>query len=219
MKNKGLIINITFFIIAITTITTIYLSPLKGIIQMNNYSKIQFDISTKRVSENEIIANYNVKNISQKPIYLFNILFKTDREGNRALDPGLAYSFKNKENRIIFGKYLIKIPDGIKVEKPEFPYLDCIQPDKTISGNFHVTNPFYVVLPYHNEMNTKVIKNAEQITFLIGFLDSSKFLKNEAVISDAYGAGKGHYNCSYGLALQYQEFIEKTINVKWGKVK
>ncbi len=181
---------------------------------MSNENLVKFEAKIINISKEAVVISYTISNLGQEHIYVFNMLYSTDLQGNRTLVPELAYSYLNTDRNYIVGKFLVKIPSGIKVEYPEIPYLDPIQPNRFISGQIKLKLPMSTLLPYHKFKDSGSVLPIKKIKVQIGFIKSERYSEDEAVISPAHGVGEGHYICDYGLGLRYQEYLEHTLIAK-----
>ena len=169
--------------------------------------------TVKRLEKDSVSMDYAVRNGRDHRIYVFNLLYHTDRYGNRTPDPELAYIHPEAGGPALIGKYLIPIPPGMKVESPEMPYLDALQAGQSLSGKIRLEYPLRVVDPYIPPAEHEKRLDAGKVRLRIGFLDPAKAQKGEALIEAAKGAGAGHFQCDYGLGLLYQEIVEQTFNI------
>jgi hypothetical protein len=165
-------------------------------------------------SKDSLSISYLVRNLRSSKIYVFNVLFHADVQGNRKLDLELAYVIPQADHAVTVGKFLSPIPAGMKVESPEIPYLDPVEPGQALAGKLTLRLPLHPFRPYHPHSDTQVDLGANKLLIQIGFLDSSRAGPKDALIEPASGAGVGHFLCDYGLGLQYQELLTQEIAVR-----
>jgi hypothetical protein len=159
------------------------------------------------ISAGELVVSYKVENRRPGTVYVFNLLYETDRTGGRTPDAELAYTFADQaEFRV--GKFLVKIPAGMKVESAEIPYLDALAPGKSLTGAVRVPLPARRFHPYYPIAGEGAVREAARVILSIGVVDRSRGGPREAVVEPARGAGEGRFNCDYGLGLKYQELLE-----------
>ncbi len=173
-------------------------------------TKVTLDLKTATSTDDAITVTYTVRNQRRTPVYVFNLLYHTSRDGTRATDPSLAYVFE-EQGVLTAGKFLQPIPAGRKVESTEIPYLDRLEPGAAIEGHIRITRPIKAFDAYLVPDEMVIGKDARQIQIRIGFLDSSPRGAQDALIEPASGVGAGHFICDYGLGLQSQELLEKVV--------
>ena len=178
-------------------------------------SQRSIHLSTKieHQSEQLLVFTYSVENSRSTAIYVFNLLYRSDSQGYRTLDPELAYADLDPDGVLIIGKYLIAIPPGMKVESPEMPYLDRVEPGATLWGKIRISIPVEKFHPYLSSQGNAPARRVGLVHLRIGFLDSRRFAPKDAVVSPGEGVGVNHYIADYGLGLQYQEFLTCPLNV------
>lgn len=160
-----------------------------------------------------LVISYVVHNPRVGKIYVFNTLYHTDVQGNRTLDPELAYVVPSENHAVMFGKYLIPIPDGMAVETAEMPYLDPVEAGQALAGKVALRLPLHSFHPYHSDTQTELNLTSNKIVLQIGFLDPARAAPKELLIEPAKGVGTGHFQCDYGLGLNYQELLTQEIAV------
>jgi hypothetical protein len=159
------------------------------------------------ISAGELLVSYKVENRRPGTVYVFNLLYETDRSGNRTPNPELAYTFADQAGFRV-GKFLVEIPAEMDVESAEIPYLDPLAPGKSLTGAVRVPLPARRFHPYYPIAGEGAVQDAARVILSIGVLDPSRGGPREAVIEPARGTGEGHFNCDYGLGLKYQELLE-----------
>jgi hypothetical protein len=162
------------------------------------------------ISAGELVVSYKVENRRPAAVYVFNLLYETDRTGNRTVDPGLAYTYADGP-KFRVGKFLVAIPEGMKAESAEFPYLDLLPPGQTLAGTIRVPLPARRFHPYFPIVAEGAVEEAAQVILSIGVVDPARGAPREAVVEPARGVGEGHFLCDYGLGLKYQELLEATL--------
>lgn len=178
--------------------------------KMPDNNGVVFETKVEAWSKESAVVSYSVRNRRPNSIYAFNLLFHTDVQGNRTLDPQLAYVVPRADGGVVVGKFLIPIPAGMKVENVEMPYLDEILSDRTLAGRISLQFPLRPFDPFHDGSQITVNSN-HKLLIQIGFLDSRRAARNEALIQPAHGTGAGHFLCDYGLGVRYQEFLQEEI--------
>jgi hypothetical protein len=171
---------------------------------------VTLEARLEAVSKDSVAISYGVRNLRPGRIYVFNTLFHTDDRGNRTPDPGLAYVISSGHSAITVGKFLIPIPQGMKAESAEMPYLDPLEAGQVLAGKISLQLPLHAFSPYYaNE--TELSLAGGTLLLQIGFVDPARAAAGEALIEPAKGAGAGHFDCDYGLGLRYQETLQQEI--------
>ncbi|MFH1612574.1 MAG: hypothetical protein ABIB46_02395 [bacterium] len=155
---------------------------------------------------NELKIEYTLSNRLDCEIFIFNQLFQTDMKGNQTLDPNICYTILDDET-ICISKQLMKIPEELKAEAPEIPYLTRISPMEIFKESINLTLPLHINTPYIESYfkHKKITK--EKIKFIIGYIIPSESeiirikeakIKNETVFLMK----------SYGIGVMHQKFVE-----------
>ena len=163
--------------------------------------------------KDSVVISYVVRNLRAGKIYVFNVLYHTDVQGNRTVDPELAYVVPSANQTIVVGKFLIPIPAGMKAESPEMPYLDPLEAGQALAGKISLRLPLHAFHPYYPPAETELHLVANKLPVQIGFIDATRAARKEALIEPAKGAGAGHFQCDYGLGLKYQEMLTRDLTV------
>jgi hypothetical protein len=154
-----------------------------------------------------------VRNLRAGKIYVFNVLYHTDVQGNRTLDPELAYVVASANHAIVVGKFLVPIPPEMRVYVPKMPYLDPVEAGQALAGKISLRLPLHAFHPYHPPAETELNLAGNKLLLQIGFIDPTRAAPKEALIEPAQGAGAGHFQCDYGLGLKYQEMLKQELMV------
>jgi hypothetical protein len=198
----------------------IYTASAKSIAQtsaamgaaMSDKTTVTLEAKIATQLQDLIVITYSVKNSRPNRIYLFNMLYHADVQGNRTPDPELAYVLPGEE-AITVGKFLVPIPAGMKAESPEMPYLDAVEPGQTLAGKISLKRPLRSFHPYYTSNDTDPPLEAKKLLVQFGILDPARAAPKDALIEPAKGAGLGHFQCDYGLGLKYQEILKQEITL------
>lgn len=160
--------------------------------------------------EKELKIEYTLSNGLDCEIFIFNQLFQTDREGNRTLDPNVCYSTFLNDKMVCISKQLIKIPEGLKVEAPEIPYLTRIPSMGKFKESFKLALPLRINVPYIDPyFKTKGTKETtmETIKLILGYIVPSKseIIRVKEV---AIGSETVFLMRSYGIGVMHQKIVE-----------
>lgn len=180
---------------------------------MSGKATVTFEAKLDANLKDSVVISYVVRNLRASKIYVFNVLYHTDVQGNRTLDPELAYVVPSGNQTIGVGKFLIPIPPGMKAESPEMPYLDPVEAGQALAGKISLRLPLHRFHPYYQASETELNLAANKLLVQIGFLDATRAAPKEALIEPALGAGAGHFQCDYGLGLKYQETLTQELSV------
>lgn len=180
---------------------------------MSGRATVTFEAKLDSHLKDSLVISYVVRNLRAGKIYVFNVLYHNDVQGNRTLDPELAYVIPSGNHTILVGKLLIPIPAGMKVESAEMPYLDPVEAGQALAGKISLRLPLHPFHPYHAVTEAELDLAASKLVVQIGFIDAARAAPMEALIEPAKGAGAGHLQCDYGLGLKYQETLTQEIRV------
>ncbi len=164
-----------------------------------------------KINVDSIEIDYALMNDRRGAIYVFDVLYRTDRSGSRIKDHSLAYVMLENDGGVVIGKFLAEIPRGLKVESPEIPYLVKVAPGATVHRRIRIPLPAETYDPYSDQAKALSVAQIQRARLRIGLIDSLAFAADEAVIDLASGVGQGLFTCDYGLGLRYQEIREITI--------
>jgi hypothetical protein len=164
-----------------------------------------------KINVDSIEIDYTLTNDRRQAIYVFDVLYRTDRSGNRIIDHSLAYVMLDNEGGVVIGKFLAEIPRGMKVESPEIPYLVKLAPGQTVHRRIRIPLPAETYDPYSDQAVAINVAQIQRAQLRIGIIDSLAFADDEAVIDPADEVRRGLFICDYGLGLRYQEIWEIAI--------
>ena len=173
---------------------------------MNGKSDVFLTANIEK-KEKELKIEYTISNGLDCEIFIFNRLFQTDREGNRTLDPNVCYVTILDDEMVCISKELTEIPEGLKVEAPEIPYLTRISPMETFKESINLTLPLHINTPYINPyFKTKKITK-ERIKLIIGYIipSESEIIRVKEV---EIGNETVFLMRSYGIGVMHQKFVE-----------
>lgn len=180
---------------------------------MSGKANVTLEAKLEANLNDSVVISYVVHNLRANKIYVFNLLYHTDVQGNRSLDPELAYVIPQPNHNIIVGKFLIPIPDEMAVESADMPYLDPVEAGQALAGKISLRLPLHPFHPYHAVTEADLDPAASKLVVQIGFIDAARAAPREALIEPAKGVGAGHLQCDYGLGLKYQETLTQEIRL------
>jgi hypothetical protein len=165
-------------------------------------------------ADDVLCIDYRFTNDRIAELFVFNLLYRTSRDGSLTTDPQLAYVWPGDAQTTIIGKFLAPIPGGMKVEAPEIPFLQRVAPGGELSGMIAIRVPLarhraYLPTAISRDPTGRVAR----LMIRIGFLDPKRFQANDAMVEPASDEPPGTFICDYGLGLARQEIAESVISL------
>ncbi len=148
---------------------------------------------------------YTIKNGSPDRICVFNRLFD---EGDSSFDlnPNRAYLSVEGSDAVVITKRIIDIPDGMDVERPECPYMSCIEPGATFAEEFELAVPLRLDHPYvasYQKGQQEQIVKRNRILFSVGYIvPSDKIWAKKTQLK-----GEEVWETDQGLGLIFQRIL------------
>jgi hypothetical protein len=130
------------------------------------------DLQLDAAPDRSVQGRYVFTNTSGQSLLVLDQLYRTDRIGNLALAPELAYVFF--EDRLLTAaRQLIRVPPGRAVEWPEVPGIRRLGPRKSLEGTFLLSRPFRCYDPYTRSPEEIPADRIEAAILSVGFLADS----------------------------------------------
>lgn len=157
---------------------------------------------------------YAITNGSPGEICIFNRLFD-EQDSSVDLDPNRAYLSLEGHDAVVITKRLLKVPDGMRVEMPECPYLTCIEPGATFEEALELAVPLRLddpyAAPYAKGQEVRNVKKS-RILLSVGYIvPSDKIWARKTKVN-----GEEVWETDPGLGLIHQRilrFDEKRLQV------
>ncbi|MHA7777140.1 hypothetical protein [Roseibium sp. M-1] len=168
-------------------------------------------VTIKTITAAYIAMSYQVTNTEPADIYVADLLYRSAAGGSLSVDPQLAYVMPQDDGTLYLGKFLMAIPNGMKVESPDLPYFRRLAPGETVSGEIVISNP---ASPYHAYQSFKLGETPVAVTRFVvqvGYIRGSDLKPGEATLTPAPHAGPDLFTPDYGMALGYQVLMQGTI--------
>ena len=162
-----------------------------------------------------IVIEYQFTNTAPRDVYLFTTLFDIAVDGSRSPDRGLVYVVPGEPGEAVIGKYLAAIPQGMRVEAPELPYLEIVRPGHVYTGRAVVPLPLRRYTPYVNpdEPDPGRSGEASRLRLRLGVLDPARFPPSAPVVEPAPPPPPGSFLCDYGFGIAIQRFVETELSL------
>jgi hypothetical protein len=129
--------------------------------------------------EKRLEIEYKVKNTTEKPIYLFNVLWEYDNTGKVHFSPQKAYACLRNDGTLYLAKIIPPIPQVRSVEIRLIPYVTKVDAGKEFIEKVELVVPVEEFNPYFPKMPNSELENrfAESVEFGLQFLRESDGLK------------------------------------------
>lgn len=126
--------------------------PANNRTQGKKMNELQINQPTLTVAfsadEKGVRVTYSVKNTTQTPIYLFNVIWDFDKTGNYVKAPQPAYVSLDGKNVLNVGKIIHPLPRSQKVELRIIPFGTKVEPGKEFSETVELKAPVEEYNPY-----------------------------------------------------------------------
>ena len=144
--------------------------------ETKNSPKLEVSISA---DEKTLTLEYKVKNTTNKPIYLFNILWDMDKDGKAFRAKESVYSCLRDDQTLFLGKQIAKLPMIASVEFREIPYVTKLEAGKEFAEKIKIDIPVEEYSPYFlkaTDAKTE-LKSSENVIFALQFISDVEGLK------------------------------------------
>ncbi|MBA3975210.1 MAG: hypothetical protein C0504_13470 [Candidatus Solibacter sp.] len=132
-----------------------------------------------QASPTSLLLGYEFRNRSNRTAFLFNVVHKTGPSGGPEPDPNLVY-VEPSGGSIILGKKIIPAPRGMRVEKPDVPYVTRVEPGQAVVEKLDLMLPLRIFTPYDQPAPSALAEAA--VYFELGF-----FLAPDPSVAEAAG--------------------------------
>lgn len=129
---------------------------------------VTLDVPLAAAEAGQLILSYQVINELKDPIYLVNRLFLWTRQG-LTLDPNYINT-EVLDGRLRLSKSFVDIPDDVRAEAAEVPYLSEVAPGSIFVEVVEVPLPLEPFHPYNALERRKKVHLFEQVELAIGWL-------------------------------------------------
>ena len=132
-------------------------------------------------------VEYKVRNTTDKPIYVFNVILDTDKI--EMVSPFKFYSCLRDDGTVVLAKAIPKLPAITSVEVRDIPYTTKIEPGKEFAEKVEVPLPLEEYSPYfqkdHNSKTEE--RTAERIYLVLQYVQEQDGLEiKETNIPNAF---------------------------------
>jgi hypothetical protein len=100
-----------------------------------------------QASPTSLLLGYEFRNRSNKTAFLFNVIHRTGPSGGPEADSNLIY-VEPAGGSVILGKRIFAVPRGLRVEKPEVPYVTRVEPGGVFVEKLNLMLPLRVFSAY-----------------------------------------------------------------------
>lgn len=134
---------------------------------------LHVQVSAVEASDAALVVRYEVRNVGQQPVWLFNQLFKVDAGGYYTLDPAKAYARAEGGGKLVLSKALQPVPPGEGVEFPEVPCVSRLEPGAMVAELVRLAFPVRETQPYLDTRRSLARSEIALVRLRVGyFLDA-----------------------------------------------
>lgn len=133
-----------------------------------------------QASPTSLLLGYEFRNRSNKTAFVFNVVHRVGPSGGPEADANLVY-VEPSGGSVILGKKIIPVPRGMRVEKPDVPYVTRVEPGQAIVEKINLMLPLRIFTPYDEPAPATLSEAA--VYFELGF-----FLAPDPSVAEQAGA-------------------------------
>jgi hypothetical protein len=123
------------------------------------------------IKDNQLVIHYQIKNETDGAIYLTNRVFQWTPEG-LSVDANLIYT-ELIDGKLRLTKANIPVPDHIKVESPDVPYLTELEAGGQFDETIVQPLPLKAYHPYNLVKSSADTHTFDQVEFVVGWLPAT----------------------------------------------
>jgi hypothetical protein len=159
------------------------------------------------VQEQSLTVEYRVQNGRRETIYLVNRVFQWTRSG-LSLDAGLVYT-EVKQGQLWLNKACLAVPEHIKVESPDVPYLSKVIAGETFVEKVSIPLPLRPYHPYDQVKESGEVNTFDGLHFAVGWFPEGKV----TVRSVTHPDGLSLLSADYGPLMREQAILVVSLPV------
>jgi hypothetical protein len=154
----------------------------KGKSKMEEFRNTEKDIllDVKIESQgNTLQVVYKIINKTEKPIYLFNVLWDFSPSGTYIPDPNSVYSCLRRNGTFALSKQILPLPKTKRVELRLIPFVTKVEANSEFSEKVNVKIPLEEYNPYFPKTDDSKyeVRTTESVVFTIQFIRGSDKLE------------------------------------------
>ena len=170
-------------------------------------------VTIKAITAAYISLSYQVTNTDATDIYVADLLYLIAADGSQAVEPTLGYVMPVADGTLYTGKFLMRIPEGLKVESPDLPYFRRLGPGQTLTGEIQLANPAHPYHPYTSYRLGDQPLPVHRIVMQIGIIRGMDLKPGEGTLRPARQMNPDYFVPDYGFGLQYQTILESQVQI------
>ncbi len=168
-------------------------------------------VTIKAITAAYISLSYQVTNTDATDIYVADLLYRIAADGSQSVDPKLGYVMPMADGTLYAGKFLMRIPEGLKVESADVPYFRRLGPGQSLNGEIELPNPARPYHPYVTYQLGETPQPVARIVVQVGVIRAGDLKPDEGTLRQAAQMGPDYFVADYGYGLQYQAFLQSEI--------
>jgi hypothetical protein len=165
-------------------------SQNKMTMEENNEKKKMPILQTEiNLQQENLQVKYKVKNVTEEEIYLFNVLWDWNSQGQYIPDPKPAYATMAEPGLLHIAKQIPALPKTRRVELRRIPFVTKVAPGETFEDVFTIKVPVEEYNPYFpKEQNSETeLIEADSVVFSTQFVFGSDELEiKDAPLQNSY---------------------------------
>ena len=132
-----------------------------------------------RVADQTLDLEYKIKNIRNKPIYLFNVLWDWDKTGQYVASPNPVYACLKQDGLVHLAKQILPLPRNRKVELRIVPFATKVEPGQEYGEKLELPLPLREYNPYFpfGEQSKHKLMTAQGVVFSLQYVGEMEDLK------------------------------------------
>lgn len=170
------------------------------------FAQVTLRVATA-VQDNVLVIEYEIQNGRSDAIYLVNRLFQWTRTG-LSVDANLVYT-EVTQGRLRLSKACLSVPEHIKVESPDVPYLTRLEAGEMFAEKLIFSLPLRPFHPYDQAKESEQVNVFDPIRFAVGWFAEG----NLSVRQGSHPDGRPFLSADYGPVLREQVVLEVLLPV------
>jgi hypothetical protein len=135
----------------------------------NRDDQIDLSALVQEQTDTALSLRYRVRNRSESDAYLVNRLFRLGAQGPE-VDPGLVYITREDDGGVTLRKQMLPVPDHVKVETPELPYVTRLAAGGIFEETLRVGLPLVPYSPYESAQGPVGLGDIAMLRLTLGYV-------------------------------------------------
>ena len=131
---------------------------------------IGMSVSDVHRTKSSLNFSYQITNENANRIYVINELFHRRGAAGFQVDSNVVYASLDVDMTLNLSKQLIDIPDMMKVEAPETPYVTPFESGQSLDESLQLPLPILPKDPYEPQEESETPKSVSSFFFSVGYV-------------------------------------------------